>query len=101
MHPRDGLQTWPGGGEEGASGRRQGRRLPETVEGAVKVPVAVNLLPMKLPLPEKLLPFQVALLTVVFTLKPPRLKRGEHKGTHKRGGGGWRIPRLNGERGSA
>jgi hypothetical protein len=46
------------------------------VDGAVNVPVAVNLLPMKLPLPEKLLPLQVALLTVVFTLKPPML-RGE------------------------
>jgi hypothetical protein len=49
------------------------------VEGAVNVPVAVNLLPMKLPLPEKLLPFQVALFTVVLTLKPPRLKRGEER----------------------
>ena len=59
-----------------ACNRGAEQRLPDTVDGAVNVPVAVNLLPMKLPLPEKLLPLQVALVTVVFTLKPPRL-RGE------------------------
>ena len=41
----------------------------------MNVPVAVNELPMKLPLPENLFPFQVALFTVVLTLKPPRLLR--------------------------
>ena len=45
------------------------------VEGAVKVPVALNWFPMKLPVPEKVLPFHVALFTVVLTLKPPILQR--------------------------
>ncbi len=54
------------------------------MDGAVNVPVAVNLLPMKLPLPEKLLPLQVALFTVVFTLKPPRLRGDSDRGWEER-----------------
>jgi hypothetical protein len=61
--------------QQGAGCREAEPSLPETLEGAVKVPVAVKLLPMKLPLPENLFPFQVALFTVVLTLKPPMLLR--------------------------
>ena len=39
------------------------------------LPVAVKELPMKLPRPEKLLPFQVTPVTVVLTGKPSMLRR--------------------------
>ena len=71
VQPREGLHAWPEGAGELQRGRR--RRAEESAPVMLlplTVPVAVKELPMKLPLPEKLLPFQVALFTVVLTGKP-------------------------------